>query len=109
VAVYPVGAEPDNGFLCRTATPQHGILVLNRNGMNNFVRQLTEGTELDIQGQIVHVSGGDEKHDGEQAWWFASSFRCLIVIVENRNIRAVVCRRRARSTADDRCDESVSE
>jgi hypothetical protein len=36
--------------------------------MNNFVRQLTGGTELDIQGQIVHVSGGDEKHDGEQAW-----------------------------------------
>jgi len=33
--------------------------------MNNFVRQLTGGTELDIQGQIVHVSGGDELHDGE--------------------------------------------
>ena len=49
----------------RTTVPQHGLLVLNRNGMNNFIRHLTPGTELDIQGQIVHVSGGDEKHDGE--------------------------------------------
>jgi hypothetical protein len=49
----------------RTTVPQHGLLVLNRNGMNNFVRHLTSGTELDIQGQIVHVSGGDEKHDGK--------------------------------------------
>ncbi|KAG7548982.1 hypothetical protein FFLO_03095 [Filobasidium floriforme] len=55
----------------RTTVPQHGLLVLNRNGMNNFIRHLTPGTELDIQGQIVHVSGGDEKHDGIYGLWFA--------------------------------------
>ena len=49
----------------RTTVPQHGLLVLNRNGMNNFIRHLTPRTELDIQGQIVHVSGGNERHDGE--------------------------------------------
>lgn len=58
-------ADRMNDLLTRTTSPQHGLLVLNRNGMNNFVRHLTPGTELDIQGQIVHVSGGDEKHDGE--------------------------------------------
>lgn len=54
------------------AEPRFGLIILNRNGMNNFVRQLASDTELDVQGQIVHVSKGDPQHDGKVSlfWLF---------------------------------------
>ena len=76
--------------------------------MNNFVRHLTLGTELDLQGQIVHVHGGDEKHDGE---CFELGLRhdvCLQRGGVYRHLRTMVRRRRTRSSAYDRCHEPVS-
>lgn len=51
----------------RDSAPHYGLLILNRNGKQNYIQAISSATEVEVQDRMINLdegAGGDQSEHG---------------------------------------------